>query len=149
MQTQRPSDLMAVAGVIDPDANAAAAYSTAWIDMGDFEDIMAIVMAGALGTSATLNAKLEQAQNSSGTGVKDITGKAITALTDAGSDSDKQAVIECSAEELDVTNGFTHARLTMTVAVATSDCAAIVIGHKSRYKPARDHDLASVDEIVS
>lgn len=142
-----PSSRQVMIGVIDPDANAAGALSTVWFSMADSETIQAIVMAGTLGTSATLDAKLEQAQDSSGTGAKDITGKAITQLTQAGGDSDKQAIINLRSEELDVEGAFTHARLTMTTAVATSDSAAIVLGANARYQPLAD--LASVDEVVS
>lgn len=143
-----PSQRAAVVGVIDPDANAAGAVSTAWIDMKNWGAIQAIVMAGVLGASATLDAKLEQAQDNAGTGAKDITGKAITQLTKAGGDDDKQAIINCFADELDVTNQFTHVRLTMTVAAATSDSGAVVLGHDPRYGPASNNDLASVVEIV-
>ena len=148
-KTLNPSDSMVVVGAIDPDANAAATYTTGWIDMATFQTIMAIVMAGTLGASATLDAKLEQATDGSGSGVKDITGAAITQLTKAGSDDDKQAIIQCWAEDLDLANGFTHVRLSMTVGTATSDCGAVVLGLNPRYGPASDHDAASVDEIVT
>ena len=143
----KPSDEAVLVGVIDPDLNTAATYTTGWINMGLFEAIQAIILAGALGTSATLDAKLQQATDASGTGVKDITGKAITQLTEAGTDSDKQAIINCRSDELDVNNGFSHVRLSMTVAVASSDSAAVVLGHHARYQPATD--LATVDEVVS
>lgn len=145
----KPSDQAAVVGVIDPDAYAASTVTSAWIDMADFEAIMAIVMAGDLGTSATLDAKLEQATDGSGTGAKDISGKAITQLTQAGTDSNKQAIINCRASELDIANDFTHVRLSMTVATATSDAGAIVLGLYPHYGPASDNDLAAVDEIVA
>lgn len=143
----KPSDEAVLVGVIDPDLNTAATYTTDWINMGLFEAIQAIILAGALGTSATLDAKLQQATDASGTGVKDITGKAITQLTEAGTDSDKQAIINCRSDELDVNNGFSHVRLSMTVAVASSDSAVIVLGHHARYQPATD--LATVDEVIS
>ncbi len=149
MKVLNPSDRAAIAGVVDPDAIAAGTVTTGWIAMATFEKVMAVIMAGTLGASATLDAKLEQAQDGSGTGAKDITGKAITQLTQAGSDSDKQAIINLTAEELDVTNGFTHVRLSMTVGVATSDAGAVVLGFDARYQPASDNDLASVDEIVT
>ena len=149
MKLLLPSERAAVVGAIDPDANTAATYTTGWIAMSDFQSVMAIVMAGTLGASATLDAKLEQASDSSGTGAKDITGAAITQLTQAGTDSDKQAVIQCNAEDLDLAGDFTHVRLSMTVAVATSDCSAIVLGFDARYGPASDYDLSSVDEIVT
>ena len=142
-----PSDEAVLVGVIDPDLNTAATYTTGWISMGTFEAIQAIIMAGTLGTNATLDAKLQQATDSSGTGAKDISGKAITQLTEAGSDSDKQAIINCRSDELDVANGFDHVRLSMTVAVASSDSAALVLGHYARYQPATD--AATVDEVVS
>jgi len=144
----RPSDRAAMAGIIDPDAYAANTYTTGWINMGKFERLMAIIMAGDLGTNATVDAKLQQAKDSGGTGAKDITGKAITQLTQAGSDDNKQAIINLRSEELDVSGGFTHARLSMTVGTATSDAGAVVLGFDARYAPGSDSDLASVDEIV-
>jgi hypothetical protein len=149
MPVLRPSDVAAVVGVIDPDAYAAGTVTTGWIAMSKFEKLMAVVMAGELGTNATLDAKLQQATDSSGTGAKDITGKAVTQLTQAGTDSDKQAVINLTADELDVSNGFDYVRLSMTVATATSDAGAIVLGFDARYAPASDNDASSVDEIVA
>jgi hypothetical protein len=143
-----PSDRVAIAGNIDPDAYAAGTYTTGWVSMAKFLAIMAIVQAGTLGASATLDAKLEQATDGSGTGVKDIAGKAITQLTKAGSDDDKQAVINLFADELDINNGFTHARLSITVGTATSDAGGIVLGLDPRSDVASASDAASVDEIV-
>ena len=142
-----PSDQAVLAAVIDPDVLTAATHVSGWVHMGTYESIQAIVMAGTLGSSATLDAKLEQATDSSGTGAKDISGKAITQLTQAGSDSDKQAIINCRSEELDVANGFDYVRLSITVATASSDGAGLVLGHYARYQPATD--ATTVDEVVS
>ena len=142
-----PSNEAVLAAVIDPDAYAAATYTTGWVSLVDFEAIQAIIMAGDLGTSATLDAKLEQASDSSGTGAKDITDKAITQLTQAGTDSNKQAIINCRSEELDVDNDFTHVRLSVTIATATSDMGALILGHYARYQP--EADASTVDEVVS
>lgn len=144
----KPSDRAAIVGVIDPDLNTAGTVTTGWVDMADWGSLLAIVAAGALGTGATLDAKLEQAQDSSGTDAKDITGKAITQLTAAGSDSDKQALINLFADELDINNGFTHVRLSMTIATASSDSAGFLIGLDPRKDVASANDAASVDEIV-
>ena len=135
-----------VAATIDPDVLTATTHDSDWVDMGDFEQVQALILAGTLGSSATFDAKLRQATDGSGTGAKDISAKAITQLTDAGSDSDKQAVINCRGEELDVPNLFTHVSLRITVAVASSDGAGVILGHGARYQVAAD--LASVDEIV-
>lgn len=144
-----PSQQSAVLACIDPDVTAASTVLSGYCSLVDFESVMAIVMAGTLGASATVDAKLVQATDSSGTGVKDITGKAITQLTQAGTDSDKQAIINCCADELDVDNGFTHVALSITVAVATSDVGGLVLGFYPSYGPASDADNATVDEIVA
>lgn len=137
-----------LAAVIDPDATAAGTVTSAWVSLVDYEQIQAIVLAGTLGTNATIDAKLEQAQDAAGTGAKDIAGKAITQLTQAGSDdSDKQSIINCRSEELDVDNLFTHVRLSIAVGTATSDVGGVVFGHSARYQP---HAPAStVAETIS
>ncbi|MGE4338203.1 MAG: hypothetical protein AB7E55_19825 [Pigmentiphaga sp.] len=141
------SNSLPVAGVIDPDAYTAATYTTAWIDMAVFRAILAVIQVGTMATSSTVDAKIQQASDASGTGAKDVTGKAITQLTEAGTDSDKQVAIEVWEDELDIANDFTHVRLSVTVAAAASDMSAIVLGLGARYQPAAD--LATVDEIVS
>lgn len=145
----KPSDRVAIVGAIDPDVTAAGTVTTGWIDMAKWGAIMAIVMAGTLGSSATLDAKLEQASDSSGTGAKDITGKAITQLTQAGTDSDKQAIINCFQQDLDIDNGFTHVRLSLTVATASSDAGAVVLGFDPVKGQAHLSGAATVDEIVA
>lgn len=145
----RPSDVAALLAVIDPDAYTAAAYSSGWVAAKNYEKFLAVLYAGDLGSSATLDFKIQQATDSSGTGAKDITGKATTQLTQAGTDSNKQALINLTGEELDVTNGFDYIRITMTVAVATSDCGAALYGFNGRYAPASDNDVSTVDEIVA
>ncbi|HEV7458227.1 MAG TPA: hypothetical protein VGN96_15760 [Roseococcus sp.] len=144
----KPSQRVALVGVIDPDAYTANTYTTGWIDASTAAAFMALVSVGELGSSATVDAKLQQATNGSGAGAKDVTGKAITQFTQAGTDSDKQAVINLRAEELDLVNGFTHFRLSMTIATAACDACGHVFSLDHRYGPANLRDLASVDEIV-
>lgn len=143
------SEKVAVLGTVDPDVLTAAAHTSDYVSVNDFEQIMAVIMAGTLGSSATLDAKLVQATDSGGTDSKDITGKAITQLTEAGTDSDKQAIINVRAEELDLDNSFTHVALTITVATASSDGAGVLLGFNPKHAPASDNDIASVDEIVN
>ena len=144
------SERAAIAAVIDPDVTTAGAQTSAYVSMSTFNQVMAIVQTGTLGSAATVDFKLVQATDSSGTSSKDITGKAITQLTQGGTDqSDDQAVINCRSEELDVANGFDYVAMTLTVGTATSDASAIMLGMSPRYAPASDNDLASVQEIVS
>ena len=144
----KASELVGVVGNIDPDAYAASTVTTGWIAANKFAQFMAVVQAGDLGTSATLDAKLQQATDSSGTGAKDVAGKAITQVTQAGTDSNKHADINLRPEELDVEGGFDYFRLSMTVAVATSDAGAVVLGFGPRQGVASENDDTTVDEIV-
>jgi len=145
----KPSDRVAVSGAIDPDVTAAGTVTTGWLSIAQFGSLMAIVMTGTLGSSATVDAKLEQATDSSGTGAKDVTGKAITQLTQAGTDeSDSQAIINCGQQDLDVDNDFAFVRLSITVAVATSDVGGLLLGFDPAYAPASDNDAATVLEVV-
>lgn len=143
------SEQVAVVGIIDPDAYTATAYTTDYIDMSKWEEIMVIVMAGDLGSSATIDAKLTEYTTTGGAGSHDITGKAITQLTQAGTDDNKQAIINLRREEMNVDGGLRYVRVTMTVGTATSDCGVIVLGVVPRRAPASDNDLSSVDEIVA
>lgn len=131
-------------GIIDPDLNTVGAHTTGWISVTNFYSFLAIIAAGSLGASATIDAKLEQAKDGSGTDAKDITGKAITQITA----NDQQALINLRPEELDMNGDYTHFRLSMTVATASSDSAGFVLGLTPRYGDAAANDIASVAEIV-
>ena len=137
----------AIIGTIDLDAYTAAAYTTDVIDMQYWREVMFVVMAGDLGSSATLDFLVNGDTASGGTFSTAITGKAITQLTQAGTDSDKQVVVRVTAEEA-AAQGFRYLRGTMTVATATSDAGVIVLGSPARYQPVSGYDIASVDEIV-
>lgn len=144
-----PSEACAVLGTIDPDAYSAATTVSDYADMSKFERVMIILSVGTMAATATLDAVVQQATDSSGTGAKNLTtSKAITQLTQAGTDSDKQVVINIMADDLDLDNDFDHVALSVTGATAASDYGVLILGFNPRNMPASDNDLASVDEIV-
>ena len=142
------SDNVAHLATIDPDATTASTVTSEWVDASEFHTLMAVVLAGTLGSSATVNAKLEQATSAAGAGAKDISGAAITELTQAGTDSDTESIISLQTDALDVDGGFRYVRLSVTVAVATSDIAGYIIGVSPRVGPASDWNASSVNEVV-
>lgn len=142
------SDRVAILGGIDPASTAASTVLTAWVSLDKWHSIAAILQTGALGASATVDAKLRQATDASGTSAKDITGKAITQLVKASHDN-KQVVLEVKGEELDVNGGFTHVALSVTVGTAASLVSALVLGNNGRYEAASDFDDADVVQIVA
>jgi len=144
-----PSEKVAVIAIIDPDAQVAGASTSNWANIENWQAVVAVLAAGTLGTAATVDFKLQQATDASGTGAKDITGASITQLTQAGTDSYKQAIINLNPEKLDVANGFTFVAMVLTVATATSDTCVMMFGLNPAYGPASDNNIASVDEIVT
>jgi hypothetical protein len=99
-----------------------------------------------MGSSATLDAKLQQASAAAGTGAKDITDKAITQLTQAGSDGNSLVGIELRTEELDVNGGFEYVRFSVTIAVADCAYAATLFGVEPRYAAV---STTAYDEVVA
>ena len=143
------SERIAIVAALNPVSQSAGASSTSWISMAQWKTLMAVIAVGALGSSATVDAKFEQATDSSGTSAKDVTGKAITQLTKAGTDDNKQAIINLRDTDLDFNNGFSHVRLTVTVATAACLTQAIVYGMDRRQGSPADNDATTVDEIVA
>jgi hypothetical protein len=141
------SELLSVLATIDPAAQAAGTLTTGWISVANHHGFLSLVQTGVLGTSATVDAKLQQALDSSGTSVKDITGKAITQIVKATGDN-KQALINVKPEELDTVNGFGFIRLSVTVGVAASQTSAQVIGLNPRFAPADASNQAAVVQVI-
>ena len=143
----KASEMLAVLATIDPATQAAGAVSTGWVSVANHLGFLAVVQTGVLGTSATVDAKLQQALDSSGTGAKDITGKSITQIVKATGDN-KQALVNLNPEELDTVNGFGFVRVTVTVAGAASLAAAQLLGVNPRYAPADAGNQAAVIQVV-
>ena len=144
----KATELLSVLATIDPSNQASGTATTGWISVANYHGFLAEVQTGALGTSATLDAKLQQALDSSGTGAKDITGKSITQLTQAASGSNRQVLINVKPEELDTVNGFGFVRLSVTVGVAASMTSAQLIVVNPRYAPADSQNQAAVAQVV-
>ena len=143
----KASEMLALLATIDPATQAAGAVSTGWVSVANHLGFLALVQTGVLGTSATVDAKLQQALDSSGTGAKDISGKAITQIVKATGDN-KQALVNVKPEELDTVNGFGFVRVTVTVGVAASITSAQLLGVNPRYAPADLGNQAAVVQVI-
>lgn len=140
----KASELAALVGVIDPDAYSAAAYETGYVDMSLFENIMAIAILGDFVSTGTADFKLQSSASASGG--SDIAGKSITQLTQAGTDSNKQSIINLRRDDLP--EGHRYVKAVLTLGTAGADMTAVIIGLNPRNGAASDNDLTSVDEIV-
>jgi hypothetical protein len=126
------SELLSVLATIDPAAQAAGTVTTGWISVANHHGFLSLVQTGVLGTSATVDAKLQQAVDSTGTSAQDI----------------KQALINVKPEELDTVNGFGFVRLSVTVGVAASQTSAQVLGLNPRFAPADASNQAAVVQVI-
>lgn len=142
------SEELSILASIDPVSQAAGTVATGWVAVANFHGFLALIETGALGASATLDAKFQQAQDATGTGVKDVAGKAIMQLTQAASGSNRQVLINLRPEDVDNANAFTFVRLSLTVAVAASVVGAQILGVHPRYVPADAYNQAAVAQIV-
>lgn len=148
MYTQRLSEALALVATIDPDAYTTGDQNSDAIDMENHRRVMFIVQAGTLGSSGTLDFAVYGDTSSGGSFTTAITGKSITQLTEAGTDDDKQAIVEVTAEEVN-DQSMRYIRGVLTVGVATSDAGMVALADASRFTPASAFDLATVDEIVA
>jgi hypothetical protein len=115
--------------------------------MGNFNSVCARLRVGVMSAGSTVDAKLQQATDSSGTGAKGIPGKAIVQPLAAGSNH-RQPLIEVRDTDLDVNNGYAFVRLLVTVASAASLIQAAVVGHNPVFVPSSGFNQASVLQIV-
>ena len=144
----KPTQRAAILGVINPQS-ATVAQSSGWVDASLFQNYLATILVGAISATGTVDAKLQQATDSGGTGAKDITGKSITQLTQAGANSNSQAQINLRQDELDIANNFNFVKLVITPATAAAIIAGEIEGFDPRYGPADKAAAATVVQIVA
>lgn len=133
MQTNlKPSDKFTLAALIAPISQGVGTVTSGWINAALFNQVLALIAAGVMGAAATIDAKIQQATDSAGTGVKDVTGSAITQLVKA-TDDGKFTLISLDPQKLDVNGGFAWVRLSITVGAAASLIYGALFGAEARY----------------
>jgi hypothetical protein len=142
----RPSAQLALKALLNPVSQSATTVVTGWVSLAEADAVLAVLQVGVLGTSATVDAKLRQAKDGSGGSAKDISGKAITQRVKA-TDDNKQVMLNCRSDEIDVAGGFTHVALSVTVGTAASLIAAQVYAFYGRYQP--QAHATTVAEVVA
>lgn len=145
--SERLSEQLAVVACIDPDAYGTGAVSSDVIDMRYHRRVIFVIQVGELAAGASVDFKVQEGSTSSPS--SDLSGKAITQILDGGSgtDGDKQAIVEVSAEELSA--GCRYIKGVLTVGTDAADAGVLALADVSRYEPGNAFDLASVDEIVA
>ena len=148
LATLKPTQNIALLDVV-PASAATGTYTTGWLAAAKYEAFLAVVQNGALGSSGTIDAKIQQAQDSSGTNAKDVTATIMTQNTQAGGDSNKVNLINLLQRDLDIPNGFGYFRLSITVGTATSVVGGLVYALNERYAPAAGNNGTAVKQVVN
>ncbi|WP_374349169.1 hypothetical protein [Chitinimonas sp.] len=143
----KTSEEFALLASVDPASQATGTVTTGWINTTNFAKFMALISTGVLGAAATVDAKIQQAQDNVGTGAKDVTGKAIVQIIKATGDN-KQALINFRGEDLDINGGFGFVRVSVTVGTAASQAAAYLFGAVPRFAPAEPFNQAAVAQVI-
>lgn len=133
---QKPTDGLAQLATISP-VSTATTVNSGWVSLSNFSRVLAEIDVGVFGASATVDAKIQQALDSSGTTPKDVTGKAITQLLAAGGNG-RQAFINLADTDLDVTNGYGFIQLSITVGTAATLVAGSLKGFVPDFEPPVD-----------
>lgn len=127
------SEHLAVLGQLVP-VSSSTTQNMAWTSLAGYGRFMAMIHVGAMVATSTVDAKLQIATSSGGAGAIDIPGKAITQML-AASDGSKIRFIDLKSDEIPSTAVYTHIRVVLTVATATSLVAAVLFGEAADYRP--------------
>lgn len=130
---------------LEPADKATGTHTGDWLDMSEAYRGIAILRTGDMNTDSTVDAKLEQAKDASGTDAKDL-GKEITQLDQADGDDNSLVAIEIEPGDLDVENGFRYVRWSIEVGTDTSIISAFIIRGPLRFDPPT---TTVFDEIVT
>lgn len=96
--------------VIKPQLLTGATAVSGWLAMTDAVRLFTLINIGA--TDVKVDAKLQQATTSTGTGAKDIDGAALTQF--AEDEGEQYASIDLEAAALDINHGFAFVQLSIT-----------------------------------
>lgn len=144
---QKPSESVSLLSTLDSASVAASTVVSGWVPIKNHFALLALLDVGVFGASATVDAKLRQATDASGTGAKDITGKAITQLVAAGGNN-RQALINMKAADLDTENAFNYVALSVTVGTAATQISAALLGFLPHYEDAAAYNQAGVAQVL-
>ncbi len=129
----------AIAAFLNPLNANNTVTNTGYVDLHIYAEVLFVVELGAV--DSTVDFKLRQADDTSGTNEADLTGKAITQL--GGTDDNKKVVVHMKASELTASGRYVRGRL--TVGNGTTNIVSVVaLGFLQTYTAVADPLAAQV-----
>ncbi|WP_054537116.1 hypothetical protein [Herpetosiphon geysericola] len=115
---------------LPPASRAAGTVTSTYLSMDGHEMVTALLSVGAITASGTIDMKLVQATDTSGTGSKDIAGASLVQIADTG--GAKMYAIDFRGDLLDHTNGFTCVAVVLTTAAAANVSSVTFLRYRGR-----------------
>lgn len=143
-----PSARVGIAGVIPAQQAAPGVVNSGFVDMRNFYAVLASLNVGVIGEAGTVDAKIEQATDANGAGVKPVPGLAVVQLAKARGDN-RQAGINVRQEDLDKNGGFRFVRVSVTVGGAATFLSATLTGFDARYGAGNANQLGTAAPAIS
>jgi hypothetical protein len=109
---------------------------SSWVSMAGHKWVDFIINTTDADEDTTVNAKVQSADDSSGTNAADITGLAITQFTAAA--TAKQAILRVRADQLNGDDDYVGCTVTAGNGTSGSVTSIIAIGFGAHYDPAAD-----------
>lgn len=131
----------ALVGTIDPVSTSGTSTSDV-IDCLDVAEVVFVLSVGNIVSTGTVDLTVN---SGTATGTVTTSVTAITQLTAAGTDDNKQVIVSVLTDALGAGHRYVNGVLEQATAASV---ASLNIFAKQKYAPANEHDLASVDEIV-
>lgn len=139
-----PSERVAIVALTAPASLGTGAVSTGYFDASLFKRYCAILQTGVMGSSATLDGKWQQADDTSGTNLIDVPGGAITQVL-AASNNGKQVVANLNTDSLTKR----YVKYVSTWGTAASLGAVLILGFDGINDPASLANAATVIQTDS
>lgn len=142
MSQKRFHEEWAIVASIPPEDGNNADRTSDVIDMSKFSELAFLVQTGTVAASGTCTVTVKEDSASAFSSGTAISGKTISITA---SDDDEEWIITLLDEELSA--GERYVRLEFDNSAHSQLLSAIVLG-RSKYQPATDHDLSSVNTVV-
>lgn len=113
-----------------PASRSAGTVTSSYLSMDGHGMVAALLSVGAITATGTIDMKLVQATDTSGTGSKDVSGAALVQIADTG--GSKSYAIELNSDLLDHTNGFTCIAVVLTTATAANVSSVTLLRYRGR-----------------
>ena len=146
---QKPSEKLPILSNVPSDTTVPSTVTGAYADSSLCEQLFGVFVIGDIITSGTVDCSLVQATDSSGTGAKAIANCVAVQLTQAGSGSNKQVLVNCSVKDLDIAGGFTYVAPRVVVGTANADIMGILHGFVPYHGNGELLNISTVDEVVN